>query len=158
MEKLKGRRFKVTYLTKGDKEKGIKVGDEGVILENSNTPFVRMDRYSISLSNISGRCEKGHGAVMGLDQIELLPEEWTPKFGEKVLAWNKDSEKAEVYVFLFVKKDSRRPYNVVAFGDEELFYSDKFAYQVQQFKEVMRFKETITKAEAEAQLGKKIID
>ena len=75
MEDLKGRRFKVVELTRYDEKQGIKEGDEGMILENSNiAPYVRMDRFNEKLHDSDGRCEDGHGKAMYLPQIELLLE------------------------------------------------------------------------------------
>ena len=158
MENLKGRRFKVTYLTERHEAKGIEIGDEGVVLDNGVVPWVRMDKCNILLGDAVGLCQDGHGTYMSLDQIELLPEEWTPKFGEEVLVWNKDGKFKAERIFLFKREDSEFPYNVVVDYCEDSFDSRCEAYEVELFKQIAPLPETITKAEAEAQLGKKIID
>ncbi len=159
MENLKGRRFKIVELYAYEEVAGLKIGDEGVVLNNDCVyPYVRMDKYNDKLRDAKGLCEDGHGVDLALDQIELLPEEWTPKFGEKVLAWNKDGEGMTECILLFVKEGDEFPYNVVTQNQYGYFNSGVYSYKVSKFKEIMRFTETITKAEAEAQLGKKIID
>ena len=76
MENLKGRRFRVVELMMLDEEKGIKQGDEGIILEKDSLVFyARMDKYNDRLRDANGLCEKGHGTSMLAYQIELLPEE-----------------------------------------------------------------------------------
>lgn len=159
MEDLKGRRFKMVELWRLDEEVGIKIGDEGVIIQHNSKPhaLVRMDKYNDKLHEAFGLCEEGHGAAMRLDQIELLPEEeWTPKFGEKVLVWDNDGERKEECIFVSKREDSDYPYNVVAFRETHKFESKNKAYTVVLYKHISPLPETITKAEAEERFNVKI--
>lgn len=67
----KGARVVVVELNPYDRSIGIKIGDTGVVLQDDDRPYVRMDKFNKKLSNAYGLCEDGHGHWFYEDQLEL---------------------------------------------------------------------------------------
>jgi len=58
----------------GDDIGSIRVGDTGTVLEETDIPFVRFDRF-VGGGSAFGRCEEGHGYPVLDDQIKLIEKE-----------------------------------------------------------------------------------
>ena len=71
----KGDRVRVVKLASQDIEVGLSLLDNGTVLEDdSQFPFIRMDKYNAKLNSAHNRCEDGHGYVLCQDKLELILE------------------------------------------------------------------------------------
>jgi hypothetical protein len=71
----KGDRVRVVKLASQDIEVGLSLLDNGTVLEDdSQFPFIRMDKYNAKLHSAHNRCEDGHGCVLCQDKLELILE------------------------------------------------------------------------------------
>ena len=113
----KGDRFEVLAVYWVDRDRGIKVGDKGTILDNHKTPCVRMDKKNQKLGTAGGLCEAGHGWSLKEEQLKLIEnatpeplENWKhPYHGQPILVRDNEASKWKEGIFVSYLHESFFP-------------------------------------------------